>query len=344
MILGRMNRSVKVLLLLIFASLFIALFFDKISFEGDFSKSSKYISLNEIYLNRTHVLEKLERTILNQQISIQNLLNKSLQVLQEDLDNKDETIQSLKLQLENTRKLEGGPESKFQDLSKIRIGCIITTHPGVLSEFQALAVHDTWVRRCTKVLFVTSSGSPFLEKLNFTARSYFKASEKEEYSYFKIDMKEGRERLWAKTKISFAQAYFDFASEVDWFLKADDDSYIVMENLQYFLSSLDSSLPLLAGSLFMCRSTVKECLVDENHVKDQPYMSGGAGYVLSRTALELFVNVGIGNNDLCRDESLGPEDVQMSRCMENLGVHFVDTRDRFGKLRFIHIDLTDILR
>ena len=36
-----------------------------------------------------------------------------------------------------------------------------------------------------------------------------------------------------------------------------------------------------------------------------------------------------------RDESLGPEDVQMSRCMENLGVHFVDTRDRFGKLRLV---------
>ena len=36
-----------------------------------------------------------------------------------------------------------------------------------------------------------------------------------------------------------------------------------------------------------------------------------------------------------RDESLGPEDVQMSRCMENLGVHFVDTRDKFGKLRLV---------
>jgi hypothetical protein len=25
--------------------------------------------------------------------------------------------------------------------------------------------------------------------------------------------------LWAKTKLAFAQAYFDYGSEIDWFLK-----------------------------------------------------------------------------------------------------------------------------
>ncbi len=30
---------------------------------------------------------------------------------------------------------------------------------------------------------------------------------------------QGRFSLWAKTKLAFAQAYFDYGSEIDWFLK-----------------------------------------------------------------------------------------------------------------------------
>jgi len=41
-----------------------------------------------------------------------------------------------------------------------------------------------------KKLFKTICFKTIYFQLNFTARSYFKASEKEEYSYFKIDMKE----------------------------------------------------------------------------------------------------------------------------------------------------------
>jgi hypothetical protein len=29
--------------------------------------------------------------------------------------------------------------------------------------------------------------------------------------------------LWAKTKLAFAQAYFDYGSEIDWFLKVQTE-------------------------------------------------------------------------------------------------------------------------
>ena len=57
-------------------------------------------------------------------------------------------------------------------------------------------------------------------------------------------------------------------------------------------------------------------------------MSGGAGYVLSREAVRRFKE---GQEKSCRPGDLGPEDVEMSRCLQRLGASFIDTRDSEGR-------------
>jgi glycoprotein-N-acetylgalactosamine 3-beta-galactosyltransferase len=70
---------------------------------------------------------------------------------------------------------------------------------------------------------------------------------------------------------------------------------------------------------------------------DQGYMSGGPGYVLSRAALDAFVNIALKDTSgkLCRtDDEEGAEDVEMGKCLANVNVTAGDSRDEVGRPRF----------
>ena len=137
----------------------------------------------------------------------------------------------------------------------------------------------------------------------------------------------GRETLWGKTKEMFLQTEH-LATNYDWVLKADDDTFIFMENLKAMLSHFNSSSALIAGALWRCRGN-RDCQdwADKSQ-SEQLFMSGGAGYVLSREAVRRFSQ---GQEKSCRPGNIGPEDVEMSRCLQRLGVSFIDTRDTEGR-------------
>ncbi|XP_066250492.1 glycoprotein-N-acetylgalactosamine 3-beta-galactosyltransferase 1-like isoform X3 [Euwallacea similis] len=142
----------------------------------------------------------------------------------------------------------------FED---IRIICLVLTKPS--DHFiKAIHIKSTWGKRCTKLIFASTQEEPVLPAIKF-------------------NIPEDRAHLWGKTKAALKYIYENYQGQYDWVYKADDDTFAVMENLRYLLHYSNPSEPVYYG----CRLKLRREGLD--------YMSGGAGYVLSRETLRRFV-------------------------------------------------------
>ena len=181
--------------------------------------------------------------------------------------------------------------------NRVRVLCWVMTSEKNLYT-KAVHVRATWTRRCNKVLFASehkNAGFPTID----------------------INVKPGREHLTMKTMKAFDYVYKHHYNDADWFMKADDDTYVFVENLRYFLSSQNASEPVYFGHTYM-------------QAMKQGYNRGGPGYVVSREALRKFATRKKG---LC-DDDFGPEDIKFGRCMEMLGVEIGYTTDSMHRRRF----------
>lgn len=184
---------------------------------------------------------------------------------------------------------------------KVRVLCWIMTSPSN-HEKKARHIKATWGKRCNILLFMSTANDTSLPTVN-------------------LGIHEGRDYLWSKTKESFKYVYDHYLDQVDWVMKADDDTYVIVENLRFMLSAYEPSDPIYFGCRF--KPFVK-----------QGYMSGGAGYVLSKEAVKRFVEKGIPDKEKCRQDHGGAEDVEIGICLERVGVKAGDSRDPNGRGRF----------
>ncbi|KAM9838420.1 glycoprotein-N-acetylgalactosamine 3-beta-galactosyltransferase 1 [Aulostomus maculatus] len=179
----------------------------------------------------------------------------------------------------------------------VRVLCWIMTGPKNM-ETRTKHIKVTWAKRCDLVLYMSSVESDF--------------------PTVGLNVSEGRDNLYWKTIRAFQYIYQHHLDDADWFLKADDDTFVVIENLRYLLSKFDTEKPLYLGRRF------KPFIA-------QGYMSGGAGYVLSKEALRRFIK-GFETGECIHFSSI--EDMALGKCMETMQVEPADTRDVKGRQTF----------
>jgi glycoprotein-N-acetylgalactosamine 3-beta-galactosyltransferase len=64
------------------------------------------------------------------------------------------------------------------------------------------------------------------------------------------NIKAGYDHLTQKSTLAFLFAYENYLNDFDWFIKADDDTYLIIENLKAFLGEQNSSEPVTFGYNF----------------------------------------------------------------------------------------------
>ncbi|XP_076438739.1 glycoprotein-N-acetylgalactosamine 3-beta-galactosyltransferase 1-like [Babylonia areolata] len=191
--------------------------------------------------------------------------------------------------------------------STVRVLVMVITEPQNLYT-KAEHVRNTWGKRANKLLFMSSE-------------------QNDEFPTVGLDVPEGREHLTAKTMKAFRYLYEHHLDDADWFMKADDDTYVIMENLRYLLSAHSTQDPVYFGKVF-------------DMATKQGYTSGGAGYVLSKEALRRLATRGFAS-PLCRQDG-GSEDAETGICLHRLGVKLLPSKDRLGRSRFhcFSVDVT----
>ncbi|BFY98587.1 hypothetical protein BsWGS_01628 [Bradybaena similaris] len=182
---------------------------------------------------------------------------------------------------------------------KVRVLIWVMTSPETLAT-KAQAIKETWGKRCNIVIYFSSMTDPTFPTVG-------------------LDISEGRSHLTGKTMAAFRYIYENHFHEADWFMKADDDTYVIVENLRYFLSIKDTTEPIYYGHLFKVNV-------------QQGYYSGGSGYVISKEALHRFGTKAV-NSSICRADG-GDEDVEFGLCMEKLGVKTSLSFDEMGRSVF----------
>ncbi|GAA51269.1 glycoprotein-N-acetylgalactosamine 3-beta-galactosyltransferase 1 [Clonorchis sinensis] len=137
-----------------------------------------------------------------------------------------------------------------------------------------------------------------------------------------------KRKSWNTMRITLRSLYAS-KEPVMYYLKADFDTYIIMENVRYMLELEDPKEPFLLG-----------------HIHEPgPYgdkISNSVGYVLSERALELIVTRGLDKKPEC-GETDRREDEQISLCAEAVGVKVRDSFDFLGKSRFSNVTINDLL-
>ena len=145
-------------------------------------------------------------------------------------------------------------KSLFQTSTLIRHGlikkplptifCIIFTAPGKFQENKPGTVLSVWASKCDEYRFIT------------------KISDKTKFKETKIKGKlvgapmnilqpngwllEDYHNLTTKVLLSFRDVFLEFPN-YDWYLKADDDTFIEVDNLREFLSQKNSKMPITFG-------------------------------------------------------------------------------------------------
>ena len=160
-------------------------------------------------------------------------------------------------------------------------------------------VKETWGKRCDVLLFLSSKTDP------------------DSPATIGLDVGEGRDELWDKTRAAWDYVYQHHLHDAEWFLKADDETYMIIENLRYLLSNYNPAEPHFVGRYFK----------DEGEYKGE-----GLVYIFSREVLDRFKKA-LGK-PTCTKENVG-EGEALETCVKALGVLPTDTRDSMDRETFL---------
>ncbi|XP_060083482.1 glycoprotein-N-acetylgalactosamine 3-beta-galactosyltransferase 1-like [Ylistrum balloti] len=191
---------------------------------------------------------------------------------------------------------------------EITVLCVIMAKTADIPK-KSTAIHKTWAKRCTQVVYLAHNVTSSYELPVISITS------PEKLSFY-------REKI--KTVLSLIMR--NYIKQFDWFLIATDETYVIMENLRYFLSSKNPSSPVLYGRV----NPLKDVTFKKPYFPRQFNMEN-MGFVMSKGAIERVSAIDYTKIS-CGETITG--DAYTDLCMSVVGVTAGSTKDSDGRERF----------
>jgi glycoprotein-N-acetylgalactosamine 3-beta-galactosyltransferase len=182
---------------------------------------------------------------------------------------------------------------------------------------------NTWAKKCTNALFFLNSKKLAIVK-QYQHQKIALPESLNEYanlSYlpvYNLNITENYNKMAEKVLLVLKLSYMEFHKSHDWFLLADDDTFVFTKHLYKFVSERSSKEPLTYGYNF-------------KHVVKTGYQSGGAGVLFTHESMKRMYN-GIVQGKCNYTDGYG--DVATGRCMANTNVKMGNSLDPQGRERF----------
>jgi glycoprotein-N-acetylgalactosamine 3-beta-galactosyltransferase len=219
-----------------------------------------------------------------------------------------------------------------------KILCFVNT----IEEFHTTkvkAVMDTWGSKCDKLVFASSVDDESIGAFKVPNTSF-------EYS-----------DLWAKHRNTLRIIWERYGDEYEWFFKADDDTFVIVENLRAYLASDDVQELHRQGEPLHIGNAVAMWIDEDDELHDGSrkvhdtqvwnrflkrtnrqwvFNVGGAGYVMNQAFLR-STNEWTDSRECAPTKDIADnlDDALLSLCSSNFGAYpFNKTRDALGRERF----------
>jgi len=173
--------------------------------------------------------------------------------------------------------------------------------------YRAIAVENTWKPRSRSPVLIFGADVPPLPPAvwNSTSPRFLPANPRQPVAMpvvHRLDVPAGHTHHITKETTSMLQELWTRYPHAKWYMKVDDDNYVLPDNVLWSLQEYDWAEPRLLG-----------------HRDDDAIIYGGAGYILSRAAMQIL----IGALPDCL-EAFGAvehgEDELVSRCLREQGI------------------------
>lgn len=189
----------------------------------------------------------------------------------------------------------------------VKILCVINTH-SEQTKRQA-AVKAAWVTRCDEYVFASNVTDAELPAIKIEHGD------------------EAEDNLWSKTRaLGLVLDQWPTLEQYDWVFRADDDTFVIVENLRHFLRSPEVTRfqPRRHRLLF---GHILEPDGDAPHI-------AGSSMVMSYAFIKAFAHV--VRSGLCSPHArTHADDSMLSDCFQQLyDDHLIDTRDELRRDRF----------